>query len=62
MDDHRRQMFHDSVDPVRDSGQLDLIDLPAAGLEVADSIQLIPAPATPPARSSCNCMAAADRP
>ncbi|MFE1855866.1 MBL fold metallo-hydrolase [Streptomyces sp. NPDC059489] len=47
-DEARRQMFRDSVDPVRDSGQYDLVDLPDRGSEVADGIWLVPAPGHTP--------------
>jgi glyoxylase-like metal-dependent hydrolase (beta-lactamase superfamily II) len=48
LDDSRRQMFADSVDPVRDSGQLELIDVPAEGAEVAPGLRLLPAPGHTP--------------
>ncbi|WP_373559168.1 hypothetical protein [Streptomyces sp. SA15] len=48
MDEARRQMFRDPVDPVRDSGQYDLLDVPERGREVADGIRLVPAPGHTP--------------
>ncbi|MFI6448361.1 MBL fold metallo-hydrolase [Kitasatospora sp. NPDC050543] len=48
MDDSRRQMFRDSVHPVRDSGRFDLADVPEHGHEVADGVRLIPAPGHTP--------------
>ncbi|MCX4588271.1 MBL fold metallo-hydrolase [Streptomyces sp. NBC_01549] len=48
MDEARRQMFRDSVDPVRDSGQYDPVDVPDQGHEVADGIRLVPAPGHTP--------------
>ncbi|MFC8263957.1 MBL fold metallo-hydrolase [Streptomyces sp. NPDC057291] len=48
MDESRRQMFRDSVHPLRDSGQLDLADIPEEGLEVAEGVRLIPAPGHTP--------------
>lgn len=48
MDDARRQMFRDSVHPVRDAGQFDLVDVPAAGTEIAPGIRLLPTPGHTP--------------
>ncbi|MFF9482814.1 MBL fold metallo-hydrolase [Streptomyces sp. NPDC014733] len=48
MDDARRQMFRDSVHPVRDAGQLDLVDVPTAGAEIAPGIRLLPTPGHTP--------------
>ncbi|MCX4745923.1 MBL fold metallo-hydrolase [Kitasatospora sp. NBC_01287] len=48
MDEHRGQMFRDSVHPVRDSGQFDLADVPEQGHEVVDGLRLIPAPGHTP--------------
>lgn len=48
MDDARRQMFRDSVHPVRDAGQLDLVDVPSAGAEIAPGIRLLPTPGHTP--------------
>jgi glyoxylase-like metal-dependent hydrolase (beta-lactamase superfamily II) len=48
MDEARRQTFRDSVDPVRDSGQYDPVDVPDQGREVADGIRLVPAPGHTP--------------
>ncbi|MEU8782813.1 MBL fold metallo-hydrolase [Streptomyces sp. NPDC048637] len=48
MDEARRQMFRDSVDPIRDAGLLDLVDVPAAGTDIAPGIRLIPTPGHTP--------------
>ncbi|GAA2744165.1 MBL fold metallo-hydrolase [Kitasatospora cinereorecta] len=48
LDPARRQMFADSVHPVRDSGQFDAVDVPEQGIEVADGVRLVPAPGHTP--------------
>ncbi|MEU5142189.1 MBL fold metallo-hydrolase [Streptomyces sp. NPDC021139] len=48
MDEARRQMFRDSVFPVEEAGLLDLIDVPAEGLEVVPGLRLIPTPGHTP--------------
>ncbi|GHE16111.1 MBL fold metallo-hydrolase [Streptomyces alanosinicus] len=48
LDEARRQMFRDSVTPVRDAGQYDLVDVPDQGHEVAPGVLLIPAPGHTP--------------
>ncbi|WP_269857094.1 MBL fold metallo-hydrolase [Streptomyces sp. RPT161] len=48
LDEARRQMFRDSVTPVRDAGQYDLVDVPQQGREVAPGIFLVPAPGHTP--------------
>ncbi|WP_055566914.1 MBL fold metallo-hydrolase [Streptomyces atriruber] len=48
MDEPRRQMFRDSVDPVEDAGLLDLVDVPAEGAEVAPGVRLVPTPGHTP--------------
>ncbi|AOP47477.1 MBL fold metallo-hydrolase [Streptomyces lydicus] len=48
MDAARQQMFRDSVHPVRDAGQLDLVELPAEGTEVAPGVRLVPTPGHTP--------------
>ena len=48
MDEARRQMFRDSVHPIRDNGQYDLLDVPEHGSEVAGGVLLIPAPGHTP--------------
>jgi glyoxylase-like metal-dependent hydrolase (beta-lactamase superfamily II) len=48
MDQARRQMFRDSVHPVRDSGQYDRVDVSDHGHEVADGVRLLPAPGHTP--------------
>ncbi|MGW4511625.1 MBL fold metallo-hydrolase [Streptomyces sp. NPDC004393] len=48
LDEARRQMFRDSVDPVHDNGQYDLVDVPDQGSEVAAGVWLVPAPGHTP--------------
>ncbi|GGP88352.1 MBL fold metallo-hydrolase [Streptomyces melanogenes] len=48
LDEARTQMFRDSVNPVRDAGQYDLVDVPEQGHEVAPGVLLIPAPGHTP--------------
>ncbi|WP_328608992.1 MBL fold metallo-hydrolase [Amycolatopsis sp. NBC_00345] len=48
MDGPRRQMFRDSVLPVEAAGQLDLVDVPAGGVEVAPGVRLEPTPGHTP--------------
>ncbi|MGW7485685.1 MBL fold metallo-hydrolase [Streptomyces sp. NPDC054786] len=48
MDEARRQMFRDSVDPVRDAGLLDLAEAPADGTTVAPGVRLLPTPGHTP--------------
>ncbi|MFF3653116.1 MBL fold metallo-hydrolase [Streptomyces sp. NPDC002181] len=48
LDEARRQMFRDSVTPVRDAGQYDLVDVPEQGCEVAPGVLLVPAPGHTP--------------
>ncbi|MEU5242090.1 MBL fold metallo-hydrolase [Streptomyces lydicus] len=48
MDAARQQMFRDSVHPVREAGQLDLVDLPEEGTEVAPGLRLVPTPGHTP--------------
>ncbi|MFB7666361.1 MBL fold metallo-hydrolase [Kitasatospora sp. NPDC056138] len=48
LDEARSQMFRDSVHPVRDSGQYDLVEVPEHGHEVAPGIVLVPAPGHTP--------------
>ncbi|WP_424889005.1 MBL fold metallo-hydrolase [Streptomyces sp. XH2] len=48
LDEARRQMFRDSVTPVHDAGQYDLVDVPEQGHEVAPGVLLIPAPGHTP--------------
>ncbi|MEU0456273.1 MBL fold metallo-hydrolase [Streptomyces sp. NPDC006129] len=48
MDEARRQMFRDSVTPVEEAGLLDLLDVPAEGLEVAPGLRLLPTPGHTP--------------
>ncbi|WP_329491575.1 MBL fold metallo-hydrolase [Kitasatospora sp. NBC_01246] len=48
MDEPRRRMFRDSVDPVAEAGLLDLVDVPAGGAEVAPGLRLLPTPGHTP--------------
>ncbi|MFD0279035.1 MBL fold metallo-hydrolase [Kitasatospora sp. NPDC127111] len=48
LDEARRQMFRDSVTPVRDAGQYDHVDVPEQGHEVAPGVFLVPAPGHTP--------------
>ncbi|MCT9143070.1 MBL fold metallo-hydrolase [Streptomyces violarus] len=48
MDEARAQMFRDSVIPVEQAGQLDLLDIPAEGVEAAPGLRLIPTPGHTP--------------
>ncbi|GHG54531.1 MBL fold metallo-hydrolase [Streptomyces griseocarneus] len=48
MDEHRRQMFRDSVHPVREAGLLDLIDVRDGGTEVIPGLRLLPTPGHTP--------------
>ncbi|MGW7255240.1 MBL fold metallo-hydrolase [Streptomyces sp. NPDC054834] len=48
MDEARRQMFRDSVIPVEQAGLLDLIDVPAEGVDVAPGLRLLPTPGHTP--------------
>ncbi|ARH89630.1 MBL fold metallo-hydrolase [Streptomyces sp. MOE7] len=48
LDAARQQMFRDSVHPVREAGQLDLVDLPEEGTEVAPGLRLVPTPGHTP--------------
>ncbi|BCM65020.1 MULTISPECIES: MBL fold metallo-hydrolase [Streptomyces] len=48
MDEPRRQMFRDSVHPVAEAGLLDLVDVPADGVEPAPGLRLLPTPGHSP--------------
>ncbi|MFF0220174.1 MBL fold metallo-hydrolase [Streptomyces vinaceus] len=48
LDEARRQMFRDSVTPVHEAGQYDLVYVPEQGHEVAPGVLLIPAPGHTP--------------
>lgn len=48
LDEARRQMFRDSVHPVRDAGQLDLIEVPDEGIEIVPGVRLLPTPGHTP--------------
>jgi glyoxylase-like metal-dependent hydrolase (beta-lactamase superfamily II) len=46
--DDERAMFADSIDPVREAGQLDVVDVPEIGTEIAPGVRLLPAPGHTP--------------
>lgn len=48
MDEPRRQMFRDSVHPIREAGLLDLVDVPAGGTDIAQGVRLRPTPGHTP--------------
>lgn len=48
MEEARRQMFQDSVHPVRDAGLLDLVDVPDEGADIAPGVRLLPSPGHTP--------------
>ncbi|MDG9688960.1 MBL fold metallo-hydrolase [Streptomyces sp. DH17] len=48
MDEPRRQMFRDSVDPVEDAGLLDAVEVPAEGTDLAPGLRLLPTPGHTP--------------
>ncbi|MFJ8790548.1 MBL fold metallo-hydrolase [Streptomyces sp. NPDC102462] len=48
MDEARRQMFRDSVIPVERAGLLDLVDVPAEGVDVVPGLRLLPTPGHTP--------------
>lgn len=48
MEEARRQMFRDSVHPVREAGLFDLIDVADEGTDVAPGIRLLPTPGHTP--------------
>ncbi|OIK25446.1 MBL fold metallo-hydrolase [Streptomyces malaysiense] len=48
MEEARRQMFRDSVIPVERAGLLDLIDVPAGGVEIVPGLRLLPTPGHTP--------------
>ncbi|MCF3177641.1 MBL fold metallo-hydrolase [Streptomyces sioyaensis] len=48
MDEARRQMFRDSVHPIRDAGLLDLVEVPAEGTDIAPGVRLLPTPGHTP--------------
>jgi len=52
MDESRRQMFADSVDPVQEAGLLDTIDLPEDGVEILNGLRLVPRPGHTPGQLS----------
>ncbi|WP_332461430.1 MBL fold metallo-hydrolase [Amycolatopsis aidingensis] len=48
MDEARRQMFRDSVHPVEEAGLLDLVDVPADGMDLVPGLRLLPTPGHTP--------------
>ncbi|WP_216204557.1 MBL fold metallo-hydrolase [Amycolatopsis aidingensis] len=48
MDEPRRHMFEDSVVPVEEAALLDLVDVPADGVEIASGLRLLPTPGHTP--------------
>ncbi|WP_399920646.1 MBL fold metallo-hydrolase [Streptomyces kanamyceticus] len=48
LEEPRRQMFRDSVHPIRDAGLLDLVDVRGPGTEVADGVRLLSTPGHTP--------------
>ncbi|MFF1738399.1 MBL fold metallo-hydrolase [Streptomyces mirabilis] len=48
MEEAREQMFRDSVIPVEEAGLLDLVDVPAEGIEIAPGLRLLPTPGHTP--------------
>ncbi|MGW1755424.1 MBL fold metallo-hydrolase [Streptomyces mirabilis] len=48
MEEARKQMFRDSVIPVEEAGLLDLVDVPAEGVEIAPGLRLLPTPGHTP--------------
>ncbi|MFE3502266.1 MBL fold metallo-hydrolase [Kitasatospora sp. NPDC059160] len=48
MDEARAQMFRDSVLPVERAGQLDLVDVPAEGVQIVPGLRLVPTPGHTP--------------
>jgi glyoxylase-like metal-dependent hydrolase (beta-lactamase superfamily II) len=48
MEEARKQMFRDSVIPVEEAGLLDLVDVPADGVDVVPGLRLIPTPGHTP--------------
>ncbi|MEU9118911.1 MBL fold metallo-hydrolase [Streptomyces sp. NPDC048506] len=52
MDAARREMFRDSVHPVRDAGLLHLVDAPAEGTDIAPGVRLLPTPGHTPGHLS----------
>ncbi|UKD56038.1 MBL fold metallo-hydrolase [Amycolatopsis sp. FU40] len=52
MDAPRRRMFEDSVLPVERAGLLDLVDVPADGVEIVSGVRLLPTPGHTPGHVS----------
>ncbi|MFD8377422.1 MBL fold metallo-hydrolase [Streptomyces sp. NPDC059679] len=48
MEEARRQMFRDSVIPVEEAGLLDLVDVPAEGVDIVPGLRLLPTPGHTP--------------
>ncbi|WP_020658268.1 MBL fold metallo-hydrolase [Amycolatopsis benzoatilytica] len=52
MDGPRQQMFEDSLLPVERAGLLDLVDVPANGVEIVSGVRLLPTPGHTPGHVS----------
>ncbi|MFB1043389.1 MBL fold metallo-hydrolase [Streptomyces chrestomyceticus] len=52
MEESRRQMFRDSVEPVREHGLLDLVDVAAPGVEILPGVTLVPTPGHTPGQNA----------
>lgn len=52
MDQSRRQMFTDSVDPIRAAGLLETIELPEEGIDILNGLRLVPRPGHTPGQLS----------
>ncbi|MGH8916850.1 MAG: MBL fold metallo-hydrolase [Acidimicrobiales bacterium] len=52
MDEPRRQLFRDSVLPIEEAGQLDLVDLGPGGVEIVPGLSLVPTPGHTPGHAS----------
>ncbi|MGW7573076.1 MBL fold metallo-hydrolase [Streptomyces sp. NPDC054765] len=48
VDEARRQMFRDSIHPVRDAGLFDLVEVPGEGTEIVPGVRLLPTPGHTP--------------
>lgn len=48
MEEARRAMFRDSVHPVEEAGLLELVDVPAEGVDIAAGLRLVPTPGHTP--------------
>ncbi|MBL1104557.1 MBL fold metallo-hydrolase [Streptomyces sp. 5-8] len=48
LEEAREQMFRDSVIPVEEAGLLDLVDVPAGGVDIVPGLRLLPTPGHTP--------------